>query len=397
MDLNKIYTYPYTGLLFVILFTLFLMPISQVGAEGTLSTFKKPIPKVPDMDHEEFIKLTKPISKTPNNSDYLAYSMRVPKEWTEREDYSSPNFILSGKLFLDLNVFYGPPSFMGRSRIEVQAINLDSALTVEQWYLKYIIEGGLSLEGFEVHKPDKVEALRIVMEGDSPFYLRTLAMLNGDKIILLKYYVPVAHIQESAGIQKKVLDSFELKNEFPRVYPEMKAYRFLDVAEIPYPQTWKAVGQETGSVDQMSAVILNLGDRGQLKERNQTTLARVNVSVVTTSVQASLIEQIKNFKKEVEAEGLLVGKKMTEDYNFKYNPDMEFALTEVYEGVDSTSNLSEYEVWFTVFVGGYYYYFTLMITPSRDDSYGVWAENIQNYKLMVKNFKPLAGAFIERD
>lgn len=383
------------------LFSIFLVsvvinPSPAFASKGSiLERFKKPMPEIPDMDQEEFIKNTKPVSKTPNGDEALAYSMRIPKDWTEREDYSSPNFVLNENLFLDLNVYYGKPTFMGRSRIEVQALKINSNLTIEQWYLKFILEGGYAMEGFVAHTPDKVESFMVVMEGDYSFYQRTLVTVNGDKIILVKYFIPVAFIQQAASMQQEIIRSFKLTNPTPRELPKMQIYRFLDVAEMAYPENWKVFTGDKDSVDRMLVSILNLGEGAN--KASASTLGRVDVNVVSTSVQPDLLEQIKDYKKEVEAGGLLVGEKIEESYEFTYDNDMEFAITEVYEALDSTSNLSDYEIWFSVFVGGNYYYFLMMLTPSRNENFGVWADNTQNYKQMVKRFQPLSGAFIERD
>lgn len=384
----------------MILGTIILPSISYAqvkNSDDIFERFRKEMPKLDLLDNKKFTEETKPIKKKPYGDDSLAYSIRIPKDWTEREDKSSSNFILSEKLFLDLNVFYGNPTIMGRSRLEIEALNLEGNLTVEQWYLKYILEGGYAMEGFVVHNEDKVESLMVIMEKDYSFYLRTLVTINGTKIIMVKYYVPVAFIQEQAAMQEQVLSSFKLSNAKERQLIGLEAYRFLDVAEISYPETWRVFAKTMRNVDVMNASIVNVkqDDSGNIK--NSSPDGKVDVTVVSSSIQSNLIEYVKEYKSNIEANGMLIGEKMKEDYNFTYDESMDFAITEVYKGIDSANNMSEYEFWSSILVGGNYYYFLMLLTPSRNENFSVWAENTQNYKIILKKFKPLAGAFLERD
>ena len=366
-------------------------------SDDIFARFRKDMPKLELLDNKKFIEETKPIKKKPYGDDSLAYSIRIPKDWIEREDKSSSNFILSEKLFLDLNVFYGRPTIMGRVRLEIEALNLEENLTVEQWYLKYILEGGYAMEGFVVHNEDLVESLMVVMEKDYSFYLRTLITINGTKIIMVKYYVPVAFIQEQAAMQQQVLSSFKLSNKKDRQLIGLESYRFLDVAEISYPETWRVFAKAMRNVDIMNASIINVkqDDKGNIN--NSSPDGKVDVTVVSSSIQSNLIDYVKEYKTSIEANGVLIGEKIKDDYPFTYDESMDFAITEVYKGIDSANNMSEYEFWSSILVGGNYYYFLMLLTPSRNENFAIWAENTQNYKIILQKFKPLAGAFLERD
>lgn len=372
---------------------------AQHEAQDIFERFKKPMPEIQSMTDEEFLDATKPVEKEPYGEKVLSYSMRIDKTWEEGVDRSSSNFILSEKLFLELNSFYGKPTIAGRSRLEIQGLNMEGNLTAEQWYIRYILEGGFTTEGFITHNPDKVESLMVVMEKDYSYYLRTLTLINGTKVIMVKYYVPIHYIQEQAAMQERVLDSFKLSYNAKRVYEEMVAYRFLDIAEFKYPPNWKVFAKPVRSVDRLDVTLLNmkkvLGPSGEI--RSSTTEGKLDVTVVSSAVKNTLLEEIEDYKKKIEAEGMLVGEKLKEDYEFKYSENIDFAITEVYKGIDSNDNLSEYEFWFTVLVGGNYYYFVMLLTPSRNEMFATWADNTQNYKLMLAAFTPMVGAFLERD
>lgn len=367
--------------------------------EDIFTRFKKPLPEIPLLSEEDFYKATMAINKKPYSQKVLEYGIRLPKNWTEREDKSSSNFSLSKKLFLELNVYYGKPTIAGRSRVEVQALDLDSNLTAEQWYLRYILEGGYTLESFVTHSDNKVESLMVTMEKDYSFYVRTLVMFNGDKAIMVKYFVPIHYIQEQAAMQAQVLQSFSLKNTVERTDIETKSYRFLDVAELRYPESWKVYSKPLRSVDRIDITIVNVNEiAGQFAESSTSiTNGKLEVKLVAAAVQDSLINEIKVYKQKVESSGILIGDKISAGGDISYNNRMNFAITEVYLGIDSTNSLSEYEYWFTVMVGGNYYYFLNLLTPSRNENFAVWADNTQSYKNIVESFRLMSGAFMERD
>ncbi len=391
------------SLLFAFAITLLGSFSNNANAQGRdldiFERFKKPMPKLKLMSEKEFLEATKLIEKKPYGQDILEYSMRIDKTWSEGIDRSAGNFMLSEKLFLELNTFYSPPTIAGRSRVEVSALNMEGNLTAEQWYIKYILEGGYTTEGFVTHNPDKVESLMIVMEKDYSYYLRTLIQISGNKVIMVKYYVPIHYIKEQAVMQQMVVDSFRLKYIKERVYEEMLAYRFLDIAEFKYPKNWKVFAKPVRNVDRLEVSLLNMKENAGVSGVTPTssTEGKMDVKVVSATVKNTLVEEIDEYKREIESTGMLIGEKIDEDYNFTYGKNIDFAITEVYKGVDSADSSSEYEFWFTVLVGGNYYYFVMLLTPSRNNMFATWADNTQNYKLMMKDFKPMVGAFLDRD
>ncbi len=361
--------------------------------------FIKPIPEIPLMSEEDFIKATKPVKKTPYGDNSLAYTIRISKDWEEKDDKSSSNFVLNEKLFLDLSVFYGKPTPQGRSRLEVQAINMEGILTAEQWYLNYILESGFTTEGFVVHDENSVESLMVTMEQDTSYYLRSRVMLNGNKIIMVRYFVPVVFIQDEAPMQAQVLQSFSLSNLVERQPIEMEMYRFLDIAELRHPKGWQVFAKPIKNVDRLSATVVKVKEVANSYGvvSSSATEAKLDVGLVAASPKSTLVQEVDNYKKKVELNGVLVGDKLENDFEFEYDEAVDFGLTEVYEGIDSGNNLSEHEFWFTIIVAGNYYTFLMLLTPSRNERFGVWAENTQNYKEIIRQFKPMAGAFLERD
>ncbi len=371
------------------------------GKGDVFTRFKKPMPELKLLSEEDFRKATRPIKKKPYGQDVLEYTIRIPKGWTEREDESSSNFMLSEKLFMKLSVFYGKPTPNGRSRIEVGALNFEGDLTAEQWYLDYIIKEGYTTEGLITHNENRVESLIIYVGENYTYYVRTAVVFNGDKIVTVKYFIPVHYIREQAPMQEQVIKSFKLVNDVERTPVDMSLYRFLDIAELRYPSSWKVYSKPLRTVDRMDVSLLNIREvevAGKSRKHSSVdTEGKLEVSLVAASPYETLIDEIGKYRQKIEANGMLIGDKLEVKSDYTYSDNMDFAITEVYESVDSTNNLSEYELWFTVGVGGNYYYFFTLFTPSRNDKFGIWARNTQSYKNIMANFTPMSGAFLERD
>lgn len=371
---------------------------AQTSGKDVFARFEKPMPEFDLPTQEQFIEATTAISKKPYGKDELSYSMRISKKWEEGVDKTASNFTLNEELFVTLSTYYSKPTIDGRSRIEIEALNIESPLTARQWYVQYLLEGGYTTEGFVVHNPDKVESLMVVMEGDASYYLRTLVMVNGAKIFMVKYYVPTVYIQQQAIMQQLVIDSFELETPTSRRYEEMVKNRFLDIAEIQYPKEWKIYIDPIRDAHHLGGRILNVRTVVSDDARSKpATEGKLYVRITSSSVKNTLVEEMASYIKKLKGEGILIEKRIPEDYVFEYDEAMDFALTEVYSVIDGSDSTGEYELWYTVMVGGNYYYFLTLLTSSRNELFATWAENTQYYKRILTKFRPMAGAFLDRD
>ncbi len=399
--INMIKKIPYiiTFILASVCFILNANAEEKIDKNDIFTRYVKDMPKLQEISDEDFKKQSKLIHKKPYGQKDLEYSIRIPNSWKVAEEKTSSNFNLSKKLFLNLNVFYGKPNMFGRSRIEIQALNLEKMLTAEQWYLKYLLDSGYTTEGFVVHNYNRVEALIIVMEGDIPYYLRTLVVLNGDKVLLVNYYVPSSDMQSQASVQAKVIESFSVKNNTERENIELDKYVFLDIAELYFPKGWNVYAKPFKDIDRLNVIVLSerkFTDSAGYKTVVNTE-GKIYATVVSASAQPYLINEIQAYKKKIEKNGILLGDRIKLKRKLTYGEDMDFAITEVYKGIDSSNKNAEYEFWITIMVGGNYYYFITLLTPSRSQRFGVWADNTQNYRLIMKEFTPISGAFIKRD
>ncbi|MBK9585119.1 MAG: hypothetical protein KA099_08210 [Alphaproteobacteria bacterium] len=362
-----------------------------------LARFKKPMPNIDLLPEKDFLESTKEHKVIPYGDKTLAYTIRWPKDWDQAEDKGSSNFELNTKLFTSINIWYSPPRMGGRSRLEVKAVDLENQLSAEQWYLKNLLQTGQTLEGFIVHSEKKVEALMIVMEEDVSYYLRTVTIINGKRVLQAQYYVPMFFWNEEKVMQAQCLSTFDISYPTEETIEKLEKFQFLDVAEVMYPETWRSHAKPLKSIENMNVKFLNVRKTKNKMERlDESIEGQIDVTLVSSLTSESLLTELENYKKNMEGTGMIVGKKIETIENFKYNENYSFAASEAYEGIDSSNDSMDYELWFSLLVSGNYYYFVSLLTPSRNESYNVWALNTQTYKIIINNIRPSAAGFIDK-
>ncbi len=367
------------------------------GVSDGIERFKKPMPPVDLMPEQQFLDMTQEHKTVPYGDKSLGYSIRWPKDWVAGEDKGSSNFELNTKLFTSINIWYSPPRMGGRSRIEVKAVDLAFQLTAEQWFLQNVLESGQTLEGFLVHNENKVEALMIIMEDDTSYYVRTVTILNGKRVLQAQFFVPMFFWNDERALQAQCLSSFSITYPTESVIENMLAFQFLDVAEVKYPESWKVRSKPLTSVERMNVKFLNIREtKNKIGRVDESIEGQVDATLVSTQTSSSLIKEIEQYKKTLEGTGMLLGKKIENKEDFDYSKNFSFALTEVYEGIDSTNDSMEYELWVSVMVSGGYYYFVSLLTPSRNETYFIWARNTQTYKQIINGTIPSAGGFLDK-
>ncbi len=367
------------------------------GISDGIERFKKPMPPVDLMPEQQFLDMTQEHKTVPYGDKSLGYSIRWPKDWVAGEDKGSSNFELNTKLFTSINIWYSPPRMGGRSRIEVKAVDLEFQLTAEQWFLQNVLESGQTLEGFLVHSEKKVEALMIVMEDDTSYYVRTVTLLNGKRVLQAQFFVPMFFWNDERALQAQCLSSFSITYPTESIIENMLAFQFLDVAEVKYPESWKVRSKPLTSVERMNVKFLNIREtKNKVGRIDESIEGQVDATLVSTQTSSSLIKEIEQYKKTLEGTGMLLGKKLENKEDYNYSKNFSFALTEVYEGIDSTNDSMEYELWVSVMVSGGYYYFVSLLTPSRNETYFIWARNTQTYKQIINGTIPSAGGFLDK-
>ncbi|MDB5491210.1 MAG: hypothetical protein JWO78_1059, partial [Micavibrio sp.] len=309
---------------------------------------------------------------------FLTYTMRLPSSWT-KADLGSGD---TGKNILgDIAHYDGPATLEARSRLIIQATELGYDITARNWMLNYILSRGYTLQGMRVVSDKRIEAMFIYLDHDISYVVRSVAEINGSRMILLLYYVPEIHWNEEKGYQTLATKSFKfLAPEKARV-ETVRNYAFLDLLRFDYPSSWRLQAPNILSTETMSAKIINSNDNNILN-------GQIDVNIISTELDTTLPEEIKKVQKAMDTRGLVIGKLIEQPKDYKPQSQVYYSRIEMYQANDKNKELVDYEYWIGVLIENRYYYIVTMLTPSRSSDFFVWARNSEAFRTVIESLRP---------
>ncbi len=360
----------------------------SVFAQKIVDALKKPMPELPVMPEEDFLKQSTLHKEIPFGEDRLAYSVSLPKNWTKDEDGALSNFSFSNKVLGEIDRFYGPSRVGQRSYFSVQTVGLEYKLTAEQWLIIHVLENGYTLEGMRVIDDKRVEVIYVLIDRDITYVASAVAQISGANVLFSQYVVPVSNWAEEAAVSQRVIDSFKVKFISDSFVEQMTPYQFLDVAEIQYPNSWEIRTKLLRSVDIMSVTLLNVKRKNDF---SQTKLLRgkMEVYVMSDYIVEDIDDQVDLFIEQANTSQLVIQEEFADYEDFVVDEDIEVIQVKAYDALDQSRTVSSYEYWLAVLTSGDYFYFLSLLTPSRDSDYYDWARNTQTFRILVKSTRPL--------
>ena len=242
----------------------------------------KPLPNVSFMDDNSFRAQTKLIRNKSPNDAFLGYEIRVPSGWTEVQQQSGDDLLLSLKLLNSLIVYESPiGQYNKKSRLQVQAIELQKSISPEQWLLDHLLSLGYHVEHMGIYSKSRAEALIAYIKKGQNYVERAVVEINGSRALLLTFSMPIEAWSEMKSLQAQVVDSFELLNEFEGRIDNTKGYDFLDVAHMRYPMDWSLRPKDIDSADRMVVNVLNVPNLADHLIEDNEVDGRVEVQLVS--------------------------------------------------------------------------------------------------------------------
>jgi hypothetical protein len=298
---------------------------------------------------------------------------------------------------LDGRGVVGPPTLTERSRMQIHALGLDYQMTAQQWLMQHMLLKGYNVQGIEIHGEKSAEALYVLIENAESYVVRSLAILNGKRVIFLEYYIPIDRWHDEKIVQEQVVKSFALKQNVEESVEPLEVYKFLDIAVVQYPVTWKLVAQPIKTIERMKIKMLNLGkSQGEYEVKTKLD-GKIEVEMVSAFTSETLEQEIERYRTDLDKSGLAVQDFVEAPEDFVLNPHFDFAETNVYKAADSENKLIDYEFWQTVLSSGDYYYFVSLLTPARDQDYFIWSRNTETYKMILGLMKPQEETMTDDD
>jgi len=374
-----------------IVFVVFVFAMPHMAfAQQVTEQFKKPMPKVEFMPAAEFEAQTDLITEKMPDDLALSYSMRVPKNWKASGGVGAYNITVGNKVLTELKTFFGPPSVTAeRSKLVIDAVGLDYGMTAEQWFMQYLLANGYNLQGLEVYDKDNAEALYVLIDNNISYAVRSVARMNGKRVLFAQHYIPVERWHDEKVMQAQMLDSFRPINDVEVHVEEMESFQFLDIAEFQYPTTWTLRALPIRSIDRMKVEIIKTAVVETSDGKPQTRLdGQIDVEMASIFASDTLEEEIEKFRSALADKGLVLGDVIEIRDDFLLGDRFDFVDTQVYKVTDVDAKLIEHELWVTIMAAGDYYYFVTLFTPSRDHDYFLWGRNVETYKLITSLIEP---------
>lgn len=372
-------------------FSLFLIGIMPAQA----FTGKNKIPKLSTevgISKEEFESKTDLMKVTPSNDKSLSYRIRLPKGWTELGSDLIEAQTGTG-ILRQVSIYVSPPRIERRSMFRVSAIELNSLITVDDWFISYMLEMGFAIEGMKIKSPNLVYAQYTVFEGGEPYGVRAVITRSGSKMIVAEYLVHQEMYMAERDEQIWAMTGFVVENPDLGLAISLKTFNFVDIAKFDYPTNWIVQAPEITDITRMEASILrgrNTEDSKQVN--NNELLGRIDISLIAKDQGLTLADEINFLKEGLKKRKYTLGKFIENVPVDGINPLISSVRVDAYEAEGTAKKLAGYEYWVGVLQSKSRYYLVRLTTVSRGENFRVWAENVETYKTLLRSLGPASVA-----
>lgn len=348
------------------------------------------LPEVELLSQEEFEKQTTEYQDVPFNDSYLAYSVRIPNNWTKAEtdltiekEKFGRTIEIESRIALDvlgvLARFDGPPSTLARSYFTIEALEQKFEITAKSWLTNFVLANGYTLQGMNVVSDRKIEAEYTHIIDDISLLVHMTAEVNGPRIIVARYFVPVFRAEEEQVMQVQTVRSFQLLDTEGRQVETRGVFEFVDQSYFDYPVSWKVRKPNFRTVERMKVSLFNLS---KVQEVN----GRIEVNAISKLLDTSLPDEITYFMKNFDLKDYYLSEVESRPV-MRHHPEIQYAKTEIYDLIPMLPNMMDYELWATILEGEDYYYILTLLTPTQDEAYELWTRNTEAYKVVVSTLR----------
>ncbi len=344
----------------------------------------KPLSEVEFLEEEAFENQTKLIDETPYDDQFLSYQVRLPKDWMENstnlnavntlDDSGAPQNVLG-----IVSSYISPAKNYQRSFFTVEAVELTHEISARSWFIHYILKSGLSLEQVGLEDGEQAEAVYIEVQGDITYVVRVKSIINGPRMVLARYYVPVELYKDEKVQQAQIINSFELTNRQDVNIEPLEIHGFLDQTYFSYPASWTLNAPSVRSIDRMEAQLFH-------RKENGTMAGQINMFLINKDLKTSRSQEIKYYKDQFNLPDYAIDS-LIETVETQHLPEVIFSKTQAYLMKATRTRLLDYELWLSVLENEKYIYIMALFTPARNDDFYTWARNTESFKLILSNIR----------
>lgn len=374
------------------LFSVLLLGFFGVVSSANAFTGKSKIPPLStevNTPKEAFESKSDLIKVMPLNDKSLSYHIRLPKGWIKLDmdvvDESAATGILR-----QISAYTSPPRIERRSLFRVSIIDLDSLITVDDWFISYMLEMGFSIEGMKIKSPRLINAQYTVFEAQEPYVVRAVVTASGSRIVLAEYLIHDDVYKAEKDDQIWAMAGFALDSPLETLPIAMKTFNFVDIAKFDYPANWVIQSPEITDITRMEASVMNGKSlkNGEEISANNELLGRIDISLVSKDQGLTLADEINLLKEGLKRRKYKLGRYIENVEEGGIHPLITSSRIDVYEVEGVSKKLAGYEYWVGVLESRSRYYLVRLTTVSRAENFKTWAENIETYKVLLRSLGP---------
>lgn len=340
-----------------------------------------PLSAIEPIPEPEFLAQTELHKGDPNNDPLIQYEVRLPKGWVLEKSSGAGGAkdidMLNKNVLQRVARYVSPAQKHRRAMLSVESLELTYEIGARNWFLNHIRETGYTLEGMNDANGNngEVTAVYAVVEGDITYVVRARIFINGPRVVLVRYSVPLDLFSELRPMQAQSLDSFKLVGKKADKIEERFTHGFLHEAFFDYPVSWVLSAPKVVNVERMRAMVYTPGAGGKLA-------GQINLYLTSRYIDTTLPKEVATYRRNFTLPDYAIGAKI-ETVAIKPHANMERAQTEVYQLVPDKNFMLGYELWVSVMQSEGFYYILTMVTPAREAEFYQWARNVKAYEIVV--------------
>ncbi|HOO50236.1 MAG TPA: hypothetical protein PLK94_02995 [Alphaproteobacteria bacterium] len=377
---------------------------------------------------EELDKLLEIHTEKPFGDESLAMEITLPIGWhryetetvlDEKESSKENSFNgltkrayqidKGGDIFRMLVRYSTPPRIQRRSEFRVRSIEINSLISLENWFTELILQMGFSPEGIKIVNRDRLEAQYTIFEYGEPMVTRAVVTRSGDKIIIAEFMVHQENIAKEGDLQVYSMQKFKMLSPEIDLPIALNVYPFVDIAKFNYPQNWILYTPGITTIDRMDASIINLRGMSDTSNATYDTMqmnGRVDVTVVYKSPDVTVASEMGIIGQSLKDNGLVLSEKIENSEKFKVNKNISKSAVTIYHIIppaseqlktnkfsyssrEKSKKLADYEYWIGTLETSGRYYFVRLLTIGRDEDFRAWAENTEVFKVLLESIAPV--------
>ena len=343
---------------------------------------------VQNLSEQEFIEVSEEFSLILSENPKLEASIRLPRDWKERQSGKLSKEMSSGILQGTIAEFYGPSKFEGTPYLTVDIFQLEKIVSSYHLLKHYLVTGGYSVESFVPLDWFNARAVYYTYTDGNSYKVYSQTVLHGMDVVLVSLHAPVSIAKEMESLQARVIDSFELQGNVQKAQT-LRKYELFTIADFSFFNNWDLKAEDLANENRV-VVNFERQKQSQVFTRTQRDIVHsfIDLKLLKKSAVDTLAREFEVIRKASENLGYELGDLIETDTKITPQPALKFLGLNGYKLEDTIGERVDNELWVSVLEGEEYYYLIILNTPSREAGYLRWAHDIATFRHLVKSIRP---------